>query len=203
MDTNRPIYIGDGIIPQVERFASKYAFAKLTVDVFNTVISTMNEKAKNPTGNKYMFIMNERMFYLVNTVLGDWLAKFKTDGTYLYSKQANGYVKVGATFQTYEFMGNEITFKVDRTFSREYGFEKGYALCLDLTADSTGNEPPIQMFTLKGADFITNKFPGVGGLDGISSGIVSSPVAGSKLINWGYSGVGVFNPYRSFILREI
>ena len=98
---------------------------------------------------------------------------------------------------------NTITFKVDRTFSREYGFEKGYCLCLDLTADSTSAEPPIQMFTLKGADFVTSKYPGVGGLDGVSSGIVSSPVAGSKIINWGYSGVGVFNPYRSFILREV
>ena len=37
------------------------------------------------------------------------------------------------------------------------------------------------MFTLKGGDFIQNKFPGVGGLDGLSSGVVSSPVAGSKL----------------------
>ena len=59
------------------------------------------------------------------------------------------------------------------------------------------------MFTLNGGDFITNKFIGVGGRNGLSSGEVSSPVAASKLINWGYSGVGVFNPYRSFILREI
>ena len=59
------------------------------------------------------------------------------------------------------------------------------------------------MFTLKGCDFITNKYPGVGGLDGMSSGVVSSPVAGSKLIDWGYSGIGVFYPYRSFILRAL
>lgn len=58
------------------------------------------------------------------------------------------------------------------------------------------------MFTLKGGDFISNKFPGVGGLDGLSSGIVSSTTAATKLINWGYSGVGVFAPYRSFILRQ-
>ena len=38
---------------------------------------------------------------------------------------------------------NTITFKVDRTFSREYGQEKAYCLCLDLTADATSNEPPI------------------------------------------------------------
>ena len=202
-DTQRPIYIGDGIIPQVERFASKYAFAKLSIDVFQTVIATMNEKATQPTGNKYVFICNERMWFLVQNVLGDFLAKYKTIGTYLWSKAANDYIKVGAAFDSYTFGGNTISFKVDRTFSREYGMEKAYCLCLDLTADSTGNEPPIQMFTLKGGDFITNKYPGVGGLDGLSSGIVSSPVAASKLINWGYSGVGVFNPYRSFILREL
>ena len=121
----------------------------------------------------------------------------------MWSKAANDYVDVGATFASYEFGGNTVTFKVDRTFSREYGMDKAYCLCLDLTADKTSAQPPIQMFTLKGGDFITNKYPGVGGLDGLSSGVVSSPVAASKLINWGYSGVGVFNPYRSFILREI
>ena len=41
------------------------------------------------------------------------------------------------------------------------------------------------MFTLKGCDFLSSKYPGVGGLDGMTSGIVSSPVAGSKIINWG------------------
>lgn len=202
-DTGRPIYIGDGIIPQVERFASKYAFAKLTIEVFHTVLAALNEKANNPTGNRYVFICNERMWSLLQQVLGDYLAKFRTQGTYLWSKAANDYIKVGATFDSYEYGGNYISFKVDRTFSREYGMEKAYCLCLDLTADATSAEPPIQMFTLKGGDFITNKFPGVGGLDGLSSGIVSSAVAASKLINWGYSGVGVFNPYRSFILREI
>ena len=108
-----------------------------------------------------MFICNERAWSLIQRVLGDYLAKFRTDGTFLYSKAANGYVKVGSTFDSYEYGGNTITFKVDRTFSREYGQEKAYCLCLDLTADATSNEPPIQMFTLKGADFITSKYPGV------------------------------------------
>ena len=93
------------IIPQVERFASKYAFAKLTVNVFNTVLAALNEKATHPTDNKYVFICNERFWNLLQMTLGDYLAKFKTVGTYLFSKQANGYVQVGATFQTYEFGG--------------------------------------------------------------------------------------------------
>lgn len=202
-DTNRPIYIGDGIVPQVERFASKYAYTKLTPVVFNTMLSTMVEKAENPTGNKFVFIVNEKLWQDIQIALADFLSKFKVIESFMWSKQVNDYVKVGATFQTYEFAGNQVSFKVDRTFSTEYGYTKGFGLCLDLTADKTSAQPPIAMFTLKGGDFITNKFPGVGGLDGLSSGVVSSPVAGSKLINWGYSGVAVFAPYRSFILREI
>jgi hypothetical protein len=42
-----------------------------------------------------------------------------------------------------------------------------------------------------------------GGIDGITSGIVSSPVAGSRLIVGGYSGIVAFAPYRSFILEEV
>ena len=59
------------------------------------------------------------------------------------------------------------------------------------------------MFTFKGGDIIHNVVNGVGGANGISSGEVSSPVAGSKIVNWGYHGVGVMNPYRSVILEEI
>ena len=107
-DTNRPIYIGDGVIPQFERFASKYAFNTLTLEVFHTVLATLNEKANQPTGNHYMFICNERAWSLIQRVLGDYLAKFRTDGTFLYSKAANGYVKVGSTFDSYEYGGEKV-----------------------------------------------------------------------------------------------
>lgn len=200
--TGRPIIAGDGILAQVERFASKYQFAKLSISVFNTAITTMNEKAQNPTGNDYVFICNEKMYAQVQTVLSNYLKDWKTVGTFLFSKKAGGNVSVGATYNSYEFMGNTVTFQVDRTLSREYP-EKAYALVIDLTADKTTAMPAIQMFTLKNAEFTTSKYPGVGGLDGTTSGIVSSPVAGSKLINTGYAGVGVFAPYRSFILEQI
>lgn len=120
----------------------------------------MNEKAEQPTGNHYVFVVNEALWNQVNQTLGDWLAKFKTEGTYLYSKAANGYVDVGATFQSYQFAGNTVSFRVDRALTREYG-SKGYGLCLDLTADKTSAEPPIAMFTLKGGEMISSKYPGV------------------------------------------
>jgi len=43
----------------------------------------------------------------------------------------------------------------------------------------------------------------VGGVDGITSGIVSSPIAGTKLIVMGYSGIVAFAPYRSMIIEEV
>lgn len=50
-------------------------------------------------------------------------------------------------------------FKVDRTLSRE--FQDPYFMCLDLTTGKTSAQPPIQMFSLKGKDFIFNEVLGV------------------------------------------
>ena len=151
-----------------------------------------------------MFIVNEKAWYDLQDLFDEYLAQYHTDGTYLWSMKANNYVSVGAEgFDTFRYGGNTLTFKVDRTFSHEFGYEKGFMLALDLTADKTSAQPPIGLFTLKGGDMISNKYLGVGRENGLSSGEVASPVAGSKLILWGYSGIAVFNPYRSFVAREM
>lgn len=202
--TNRPIYISDGLIPQVEAFASKYVYNKLTIQVLRTAIQTLNEKARKPTGNSYMFICNEAFYYQLGDVLDTYLAQYHTDGTYLWSMKANGYVEVGAKgFDTYRYMGNTISFKVDRTFSREFGYDKGYAIAIDLTGDKTSAQPPIGLFTLKGGDMMTSYIKGVGGMTGLESGEVSTPVAGAKRVMWGYSSLALFNPYRSYVIRQI
>lgn len=140
--TNRPIPMGDGIISQVERFAPRYIYSKLTVNVFDTAIIQMNEKAAKPMGNHYVFVCNERMMHQVQTTLREYLRDWKTVGTFLFSKAAGGDVEVGATYKSYEFMGNTITFQVDRALSREYP-NKGYGLFLDLTADKSTGTPAI------------------------------------------------------------
>lgn len=170
-------------------------------------MNTMAEKAQADTGNHFVIMCNSKLWQDINTVLGEYLANFRTDGTFMYSKNANkgagGYIKVGATYSTYEYAGNSVAFVVDRALSREYGNEKGYGLCLDLTADKTSGTPAIAKFALAGKDFITNKLEGVGGFDGKSSGVVSSNVAGSKMVMMTYAAVAAFTPYRSFILRQL
>lgn len=160
----------------------------------------MAQKAEKPTGNHFAFIVNEKAWGIVQEVLGEYLANRQTDGAYLWSNQGEGkYVKVGATFDAYEWGGNIISFKVDRTLSREY--QDPYFLCIDLTTGKTSTQPPIQMFSLKGKDYVFNEVLGIGGRSGGDSGVVSTPVAGGMMTIHGYAGIGVFNPYRSFILK--
>lgn len=185
----KQIYIGEGFIPQIEAAANKYVYNnKPNLPLFNLIMSDLSDKCQSDTGNHYIFVSNRKLFNDINTVLGDFLGNYKTDGTYMYSKSANkgigGYVSVGATFDTYIFGGNSISFVCDRALTREYP-DKGYGVCIDLTADKTTGTPAIAKFSVNKGDFITNKILGVGGYDGLSSGDVSSNVAGSKLVMTG------------------
>lgn len=198
-EDGRPLIAGDGLIPQIERFASKFKFAKLNINVINTVMDQMNQKSATATGNHYVFVTNDRLWGQINTTLGDWLKLWGSTPTMLYSKATQSLVKVdnpmkvGATFVTYEIAGNTVSFIVDRALTKEYD-KKAYGICLDMSPDISTNQPAIAAFTLQGAEFVTSKYPGVGGIDGRTSGIVSSPVAGSKLIVAGYSGIVSFAP---------
>lgn len=52
-DTGRPIYIGEGFIPQVEAAANKYFYTnKPNLPIFNTIMNDMADKAQSDTGNK-------------------------------------------------------------------------------------------------------------------------------------------------------
>ena len=46
--SNRPIPIGEGLIPQIEKFCSKHVASKITINTFQTVISEMAQKADSP-----------------------------------------------------------------------------------------------------------------------------------------------------------
>lgn len=150
----------DGIISQVERFAIKYIFSKFTIDTFDTAMLQMNERAENPTGNTYVLICNDRLYSLIQTTLRTYLRDWQTAGTFMFSQAANGEIEVGATYKSYNIMGNTIVFQVDRSLTREFG-SKGYGIVLDMTADKATGQPAVQMFTLKNGEFISSKMKGV------------------------------------------
>ena len=198
-EDGRPIVSADGVIAQIERFATKFVFSKLNVGYFEKALQAMVAKSEKPQGNSYMLICNTAFYNEWQRVMNAWIVAHKTDGSFLFSKGSNGYVDLGATYESYTFGGNKISVKIDRCFDVEFPTRK-YAALLDLTADAATGKPAMAFFTFKGGDIVHNVIVGVGGKSGLASGEVSSPVAGSKLVNWGYGGVAVFNPYRSVIM---
>ena len=200
-ELGRPLIATEGVVPQVERFATKFVFNKLNVRLFEQAMDEMIAKCDNPQGNVFTFIVNTKMNTMVQRVMAAWLRDWKTDGGFIWSKGTNGYVKVGTTFDSYTYNGNTIVFKLDRSLDLEYP-NKAFGMFIDLTTDSNGRAG-LQMFTFKNGQLIHNTINGIGGRNGLTSGEVSSPVAGAKIINWGYSSIAVLNPYRSAILEEI
>lgn len=114
------IFIGDGLISQIERYAQKYAYAKLSINAFDTILEHLRTKSASATGNQYTFVVNERLWSQINRVLRDYLKDMRIDGTFFYSKSKNDEVKVGAKFTTYSVDGNQLTFHVDKALSLEY-----------------------------------------------------------------------------------
>lgn len=200
-DVGRPIIAAEGIIPQIERFASKFIYTKLSTSIFEKALNEIISKCDTAEGNTITFVCNTILWNQAQRVLGTWMRDNKADGAYLWSTGEKKYVNVGATYGAYTWAGNTIIFKQDRSLNLEFP-NKGYGFFLDLTTDNNGT-PGLMMFSFKGGDLIRNVVRGVGGTTGLESGDVSSPVAGSKIIHWGYHGVGVIAPYRSAIIEEL
>ena len=132
----------------------------MNVPFFQKVMQAMVAKSEKAQGNQYIVICNTPFFHEVQNTLGFWLKDYKTDGTYLYSKASNGYVSMGATYDSYEWAGNTISFKLDRTLDVEFPTRK-YGFILDLTADAASGTPAMNFFTFKGGDIIHNWINGV------------------------------------------
>jgi hypothetical protein len=193
----RPIIAGDGIIPQINRYCSKFNYVKLTTSLLNEIILNLSQKCDSITGNTFAFVVNEKLWFHLQNTMSEFLANHHTDAPYIWSKSANGYVKAGATYNAYTFSDNTVIFNVDRALSIEYP-NKGFGIMVDLTGDKTSGRPAIEMFTVSGKQLIENTLTGVG----IKNGEVATAVSGIKYVMSGYQGIAVYNPYRSVVLFE-
>lgn len=91
---------------------------------------------------------------------------------------------------------NTIILHVDDALTQEY--KQGFGILTDLTTDKASGLSPINAFTLKGKSFGQNVINGVA----TKAGEVSTPVEGMKKVVWGYWGVGVMVPYRSYVIMQ-
>lgn len=60
-EIGRPLVATEGLIPQLERFATKFVFNKLTTRIWESAMAEMSAKADNALGNTWAFVVNSKM----------------------------------------------------------------------------------------------------------------------------------------------
>ena len=179
-EDGRDIPMGDGVIPQIERYCDQFAYSVLTSDVFDDAIAAMVQKSDMPTGNRYAIVSNERQYPQYQRLMkADLRFMSPANGAYFYSKE-KGEVTVGATFSTYEIAGNFFNMMPDRALSQEYP-DYGYGLFLDSGRDMVSGRPNVAAFTLEGSEMISGNSNGMGGYDCKTTGDITTSVAGAPL----------------------
>ena len=191
---------GDGIIAQVEKHAEVFAIDVLTSEILEEALAAMRKRSGKMTGNKYVVMSNTILWDAFQRLMKSDLRWIAQDASYFYSKEKGGDVKVGATFSSYEFSGNTITFMPSKALSDRYE-NKAYGIILDAGIDQTTNKPNIAAYSLKGNEFIIGRENGMGGQDGKTSGIVSSGRTGSAFHVSGSAMYVVHNPYKSVLFE--
>lgn len=222
IDDNQDIIAGDGIIAQLERYAYMIDYNKLSVRTLQTAIEFTADKRGMSTGNNIVVICNRRFSRQKAEALQSAITYFapQNNGAWFYTRdyslpndpynrlkkkkvEAPNEVAVGATFNTYIYEGNTITFIVDEHLTNHYQ-DRGYAIFIDNGVYETrnGQVPGIHLKTLKGRSNVKGYVEGVGGADGTTSGTFSTSLDASTYLMTGWRAACVMNPYAAVIFEE-
>ncbi len=200
----RPIFIGEGVIPQMRRYGQFMAYNVITEFLIREIISTIVERREMKTGNEIVLVVNWKLFQHFQTVL-DKIAGSRLTMQDSFLTKANGkeaYI-VGANYCGYQFAGNKLIILVDSALSDRYK-ERGYGICLNTRVLGRDGQDVmnLQQFTIRGAEIIRGDLLGFGMRDGVSSGQVASMIHASESSMMAYRMAALMDPYSTFILEE-
>jgi len=226
LEDGQEIVRGDGLIAQIEKYALNVGYnRKLDVKILQDAIEYIADKRGRSMGNHITVICNRRFSRQKASALQSAIQLFapQNNGTWFFTKdpmevgnskdpetpsrsvkmKLPNEVAVGATFNTYIYDGNLVTFIVDEALTNHYK-DKAYAIFMDtgLYETENGQVPGINLVTLKGRSMVKNYVTGGGGIDGVSNGQVSTALDASKFFITGWRGVRVQNPYAAVIFEE-
>lgn len=214
---NMPIIAGDGVFTTINKFADAFDYANgtLSIKTLNNMFSSIVNKTPKMTGNHFTMVCNRTLWNHFNDLMVGELKTAAIAGAWYYSDmkkrpvnvktspetEMNDGLSVGNTFTTYEFAGNRVTFAVDRLLTDHYP-DSGFGFCLDTGIDEQTGYPNVMALKYQNIDIVTGELVGLGGMDGRSSGTISTPIAGSQLEMMTYAGAIVINPYKAAVIQE-
>jgi len=210
-EKGQDIVEGDGIIAQMAD-SCKQSYTNLTISLLEDVLTDMSLRMPKRTGNTIMLttgVQGNKQFQRIMRAehKGFWSAA--PEGSYVTSR--NGKIHLGREYKSYEFNGNTIIIAVNNVFDHPANvsgldsegkfLESSKLLFIDMSSyDGVQN---IQTIAKDGRSFIINDLEGVGGMDGKTSGKVSTGLEGSSKIITGTAGIVMHNPYSSVMLERL
>lgn len=200
---------GDGVLAQMAD-STKQTYTAMNLDLMEDVIADMALKMPKRTGNTILWTTGMQGYKEIQRILRAEHKSGWSQAADKYVRTVNGKVRLGAEYDGYEFMGNNIIFSCNNVFDHPANvsptdsegryLESSKHLVIDAsTYDGVKN---IQMIAKNGRSFVTGDLRGVGGEDGMTSGDVATPLDGSSKIIIGTCGVVLHNPYSSYMLER-
>lgn len=208
-EKGQDIIKGDGLIAQMAD-GCKQTYTSLTIDMIEDVISDMALKMPTRTGNRILWTTGMQGFKEVQRIMRAEHKGYWSQAADKFVRTVNGKIRLGATYDGWEFMGNEVIFNCNNVMDHPANvsgldnegrfLESSKHLVIDAgTYDGVKN---IQMIAKDGRSFISGDLDGVGGEDGKTSGKVATPLDGSQKIIIGTHGLILHNPYSSYMLEK-
>lgn len=200
-ENGQDIPSGDGIITQLLKFADPFTFNEMSTALFEDAIQSLNERVGSHEGNNYVIMCNQKFWYKFNRIMKNDDRFIKSIDNHFVNSNGVG-LRIGATFNGYEFAGTKFTVMQNDALDLEY--ENGaFGVMLNIgNSGVEGSYSNINMFTLEGQDIISGTLKGMGGLSGKESGDVATSLSASSYHLLGYAGAAVLNPYQSVVFIE-
>ena len=203
--TKQPLYAGNGIEAQLDK-SCKESYTYLTKNMLKEAISEVAHRSGKSDGIDIMLMTGmrgEKNFL-------DLMENSLKSGDNVYASRSGNDIVMGGNFTKYIYGNNTIT--VTRNHALDYTEdavekdEDGYPLSSSkmffIDKSKYDGEPNLTALHQNGFSLVVNDIYGVGGKDGKSSGVVSSPVHATKKVAMGSLGLRVLNPYSSLILEK-
>ena len=199
-----PLWRGNGIIEQIDA-SSKENYTSLTKQMLQDILSEM-ESRSGQEAMDITLITGTKGFQQWQNLMESLLKP----GDNTYTTRSGNKVTLGANFTKYIYGTHSITVTKTKLFDHKDfpseldtdGSKLSSSDMLFLDTGSIEGSPNIQLISRPGRELIMNTIAGVGGMDGKTSGPVSSVVDGAMKVLLAEIGVVMKNPYSSFYLTK-
>jgi len=200
-ENGQDIPSGDGILTQVLKFADNFSFNEMSTALFEDAMQSLNERVGSHEGNNYVIMCNAKFWYKFNRIMKNDDRFIKSIDNKFVTANGDG-LRIGATFNGYEFAGTKFTVMQNDALDLEFD-DRAFGVMLNIgNSGVNGSYSNINMFTLEGQDIISGTLKGMGGLSGKESGDVATSLSASSYHLMGYAGAAMLNPYQAVVFSE-